>query len=1440
MTMTARPLTSGLLTVAQAAAELGVSPATIRRACDAGVVPCRRSPGGHRRFERSALAGLTRDQVIGGARAGQGAAGIVVRALADLGEAAIHWEDIGELLRAVAAHMLAATGAATVDIYRLEEEGVFRCLVSLDREGPDDPATGGVLRVEVFPIAGLAIRDGSAVVVADRSDERLTDADREVYDEYGFASEALVPLLVDDRVVGIIDLYADRPEAFADSLDYLRGAAHIAAGALEKALLVSELSDRNDNLRDLLQLAGLLSQTHDQERLIRAVAERVRTVTGASVCEIFRREGDEYRALVSSARDGFDEAAVGRLLDRLASGSTMAALAERRTLVVADVADSDLSEDERAGLLGQGFISELLIPLVLDGEVVGFIDLFDEAPRDWQDSMVFAAGVSQLVAGALDKADLVKQLEGSNQELRTLAEGGLEFGSTLDTDLVLLSIARKMRLATTASSCDIYTVDGDRLRAVVAVDHADTPDTEYAGKEFPVAGFPLSATSIRLREPIVVEDITTDPRATELERRTWGGFGLRSGVIVPLISGAQVVGVASVYDREPRGFANLDLLRGLGQVAGQAIANAALYEALDHSARRAAVLNQLSAELAQSREPQVLLEILVGRLRGALEASECAAFRLMDSGVLECSAASAADDLPAPLARGASYALEDSPVTRLAIDGRCAAAASLEDPRLGARARTALRRRGVRSYLVAPLVAQGAVYGTVELADTRATRAFSREETGLVEAACRVAGLAVDNALLFADLERRSREAELINEVARRTAASLDLGDITDAAVKGLDRLVPVSSYGLALREAGEFRFVHGPASVGPMATVGFSATAAGGALFEQLERDGFVVVDGDPAIAPEALRQMTRGARAAAAIGLFERQELIGVLMLASEEHDAFATLGRSALERLGVHLSLAAHNARLYQEIKSLHLGNLKGLSTALNAKDYYTLGHAARVAAYMVLLGRELGWRPDEVEQVREAAYLHDIGKIGVSDRVLLKQGPLNEREWEMMWQHPVVSAEIIGPLFPEHLVAAVRHHHERYDGEGYPDGLAGDAIPELARAMCVVDSYDAMSLQRPYRNALTAQQCLEELRRCRGRQFDPGMTDAFVRVLRTLAELRDAATRAAEKAAARIDPAGHAKLVSAPAAPDRPEYQSIQVVLREVRDAHPEVRFVTTEAYVDGRCAIIVDAEETGSEDYSPPGEEVMVDDAARRILAGRSIVSNVLFVDNFGVWVNGLAPLRDDHGQIVAAVVADAPALGATGAGGFARLTTDTPVGTLQEAAVRLSRAEIEAITDGLTGLYNHRYLHERLTEELDRARREERPLSVLFCDLDFFKDFNDRLGHAAGDDALRTAARLIERCTRRSDVTARYGGEEFVVVLTEAAEPEAVEIAGRIRAAVAEQYREGGELTISIGVASYPGHADGKEALLEAADRAMYVAKRLGRDRVVTAGSLGG
>jgi diguanylate cyclase (GGDEF)-like protein len=286
------------------------------------------------------------------------------------------------------------------------------------------------------------------------------------------------------------------------------------------------------------------------------------------------------------------------------------------------------------------------------------------------------------------------------------------------------------------------------------------------------------------------------------------------------------------------------------------------------------------------------------------------------------------------------------------------------------------------------------------------------------------------------------------------------------------------------------------------------------------------------------------------------------------------------------------------------------------------------------------------------------------------------------------------------------------------------------------------------------------------------------------------------------------------------------------LRRFRDAHPPLRFITSFTMVGDQCITVLDTGE-GDDDVSHLGEQWLPQDELAAVLAGEHPQANVLNADDFGVWVTGTAPLRGPGGNVIAAITVDAPAL-ETVDNGLQADRSHTLAAMLQSAAIRFSRAEVEAITDGLTGLYNHRYLHERLEEELKRARRRKSTLSLLFCDCDHFKTYNDDHGHKAGDAALAGIARRIEACSRRVDLAARYGGEEFVLVLLDTDAAGALTVAEHLRAEIeASSARGGRALTVSIGIASFPDDASAHDELLDKADWAMYAAKRAGRNCVL-------
>jgi HD-GYP domain-containing protein (c-di-GMP phosphodiesterase class II) len=204
---------------------------------------------------------------------------------------------------------------------------------------------------------------------------------------------------------------------------------------------------------------------------------------------------------------------------------------------------------------------------------------------------------------------------------------------------------------------------------------------------------------------------------------------------------------------------------------------------------------------------------------------------------------------------------------------------------------------------------------------------------------------------------------------------------------------------------------------------------------------------------------------------------------------------------------LELHARGSARYQDLKELLVGLTRSLTAALDAKDSYTYGHSERVARIAVELGRELGLSGDELSDIYLAGLLHDVGKIGIRDSVLGKVEPLTPEEFEHIKQHVTIGYAILSDLRPiRNLLPGVLYHHEHWDGKGYPDGLAGDAIPLLARILAVADAYDAMSTNRPYRDALPCRKVEEILVKGGGTQWDKRIVEAFQRCRQKIHTIR----------------------------------------------------------------------------------------------------------------------------------------------------------------------------------------------------------------------------------------------------------------------------------------------------------------------------------------------
>jgi len=228
-------------------------------------------------------------------------------------------------------------------------------------------------------------------------------------------------------------------------------------------------------------------------------------------------------------------------------------------------------------------------------------------------------------------------------------------------------------------------------------------------------------------------------------------------------------------------------------------------------------------------------------------------------------------------------------------------------------------------------------------------------------------------------------------------------------------------------------------------------------------------------------------------------KEKVIGVLQAVNKlNNEHFSNEDLELFELLANQVAIAIENAILYEKIHTTFLEVSEALAESIEKRDPYTGGHTKRVLAYSMAIAKYMKLNEEEMEKLKIAAILHDIGKIGVEDKILRKKENLTEEEYQEMKKHPMVGVEILGHISQlKDIIPGMRYHHERTDGKGYPNGLKGNNIPLIARIISVADTYDAMTTTRPYHNALSNSKAVAELKRCAGTQFDKAVVYAFIK-------------------------------------------------------------------------------------------------------------------------------------------------------------------------------------------------------------------------------------------------------------------------------------------------------------------------------------------------------
>jgi len=571
-------------------------------------------------------------------------------------------------------------------------------------------------------------------------------------------------------------------------------------------------------------------------------------------------------------------------------------------------------------------------------------------------------------------------------------------------------------------------------------------------------------------------------------------------------------------------------------------------------------------------------------------------------------------------------------------------------------------------------------------------------------------------------------------------------------------------------------------------------------------------------------------------------------------------------------VYMGRIEDEQRHVRQTSDLHLATIEALARAIDAKDQPTQMHIRRVQVYAAGLARAAGLGDAEIQGVKTAALLHDIGKLAVPEHILSKPGPLTQEEFQKIRIHPQVGAEIIATVpFPYPVAPIILSHHERWDGKGYPQGLAAEAIPIGARILTIVDYYDAVTTERPYHKALSRESAVGLLRHEAGRALDPSLVPKFVELLPSLIEELGPEAMGAASIEPDVIGGGSTAVGLVPAAGAN-AFENIALAHREIYALYEIAQSMGTSlgvsdtmALISSKLSKIVPWSGCALFLYQPESDTLKCRFAAGvdapRLLNGSVkngtglcgwVARNRRTIVNGDPHVTFETCVRTHVTSLQSAIVC-ALQFNDTLIGSLAlyhvepnHYTEDhrrlleriaEQAGAVIHNSIVFEQTQEDSLTDPLTGLPNRRSMFVHLSRELARAERLKSEMALIVMDIDDFKAINDTYGHSVGDHALRMVAEALLSALRPYDLCVRYAGDEFIVVISDCSR-DAAEVKRReLQTHISEiqiEVRAGRTIRLgaSAGAAVFPHDGANYESLLADADHRMY------RDKATRRGHL--
>jgi len=777
----------------------------------------------------------------------------------------------------------------------------------------------------------------------------------------------------------------------------------------------------------------------------------------------------------------------------------------------------DVQTDKRYLLIFPEIRSGLYVPLMIGERAIGSMAVESrQANRFSEEDERLLQTLAAQSAIAFENARLYQEAVSAAKRKAALHQGGLEIvraGQEIEVLCIALHHAAQQVMPAEAFTVSLLTEDGLEVEAPYLYDWG----IRHPNTRLPV-GAGITGRVIKSKKPLRIKDVQKTRGVKPI--LVGEAEPTRSVLSVPLLAQNKIIGVISAQSREPDVYSVEDqiFMETLASEAAVAFENARLFEEIRRRLTELESLSQVSDSLTSAIDLQPLLENILAGARNAIPAAEKGTILLTEpDGVLRLHAMSGYTDprlidLVFPDQKGyvPRVARERIPIK---IDD---AHAEYEIPNDG----TIEEIDAVQSGIAAPLIVKGKVIGVISLDNASRKAAFTESDLRLLVTFASSAAGAIENGRLFTETQQRLHRLSVLHSIEAAISASVDT-NVTlsivlehvmtelkaDAAAvllfNPLTRMLEYAAgrgFRLHVIEGLQLRLGEGLAgqSVLQRRVIHIADLRQADELEQVMEHP----VSGSASVPLQYLEG--ENFVAYHAIPLIAKGQVQGVLEIFRRTPMQVDQEWITFFEMVAGQTAIAIDNGRLFENLQQSNLeltlaydATIQGWSQALELRDEETEGHTLRVTDLTLRLIQAMGLEEVETEHARRGSLLHDIGKIAIPDSILLKPGPLDEREWSVMRQHPQDAYNMLSPI--TYLAPAIHIpwcHHEKWDGSGYPRGLKGEEIPTVARIFAIVDVYDALTSNRPYRLAWTREKAMEYIREQSGKHFEPRVVKAFM--------------------------------------------------------------------------------------------------------------------------------------------------------------------------------------------------------------------------------------------------------------------------------------------------------------------------------------------------------